>query len=78
MLANDKRSYIPQRKKASFFLSALWGVGKTAIGESVAKKLYRDFIDIDKEIEKEFNMPVREIFNSIGEKKPFGKKRKKV
>jgi shikimate kinase len=44
------------------------GVGKTAIGQEVAKKLYRDFVDIDQEIEKEFNMPTTEIFNKLGEK----------
>src|SRR5699024_11584722 len=33
------------------------------------KKLYRDFIDIDLEIEKEFNMPTTEIFKLIGEEK---------
>ena len=44
------------------------GVGKTTIGKLVAKKLYRDFVDIDEEIEMEFNMPVTQIFNKIGEK----------
>ena len=63
-MINDR---ISLREKSIVFIGFM-GVGKTAIGERVAKKLYRDFIDIDKEIEKEFNMPVREIFNSIGEK----------
>jgi shikimate kinase len=44
------------------------GVGKTTIGELVAKKLGRDFIDIDKEIEREFNMKVQDIFKTFGEK----------
>jgi shikimate kinase len=44
------------------------GAGKTTVGKLVAKKLYRDFIDIDEEIEKEFNMPVSQIFAEIGEK----------
>ncbi|MCM2536184.1 shikimate kinase [Neobacillus pocheonensis] len=43
------------------------GVGKTTIGKLVAKKLYRDFIDIDEVIEKEYNMPVSQIFTEIGE-----------
>lgn len=55
-------------KEKSIVFIGFMGVGKTAIGECVAKKLARDFIDVDKEIEKEFNMPVREIFNSMGEK----------
>ncbi|MGX6444540.1 shikimate kinase [Neobacillus sp. K501] len=44
------------------------GAGKTTVGKLVAKKLYRDFIDIDEEIEKEYKMPVSQIFAEIGEK----------
>lgn len=51
------------------------GVGKTTIGRKVAKRLYRDFIDIDQEIEKEYNMPTTEIFKEFGEK-TFRKKEK--
>ncbi|WHY57109.1 shikimate kinase [Peribacillus simplex] len=53
------------------------GVGKTTIGQKVARKLYRDFIDIDQEIEKEFNMPTTEIFKKFGEK-VFREKEKSV
>lgn len=44
------------------------GVGKTTIGKVVAKKLYRDFIDIDVELEKEFKMPIPQVFKEFGEK----------
>ncbi|MGG3467763.1 shikimate kinase [Neobacillus pocheonensis] len=44
------------------------GVGKTTIGKLIAEKLNRKFIDIDEEIEKEFNMPVPQIFKEYGEK----------
>ncbi|MGE7604959.1 shikimate kinase [Peribacillus sp. NPDC097675] len=53
------------------------GVGKTTIGQKVANKLYRDFIDIDHEIEKEFNMPTTEIFKKFGEN-TFREKEKEV
>lgn len=53
------------------------GVGKTTIGRAVARKLYRDFVDIDQEIEKEFNMPTTEIFKKYGEK-TFREKEKSV
>jgi shikimate kinase len=44
------------------------GVGKTTIGQLVASKLNRTFIDIDHEIEKEFQMPTTQIFKVVGEK----------
>lgn len=53
------------------------GVGKTTIGKLVAKKLFRDFIDVDDELEKEFNMPIPEIFQKLGEK-AFREKEKKL
>jgi shikimate kinase len=58
---------VPLKEKSIVFIGFM-GVGKTTIGKLVAKKLYRDFIDIDEEIEKEYNMPVSQIFNKIGEK----------
>ncbi|MGO4886728.1 shikimate kinase [Anaerobacillus sp. MEB173] len=64
------------REKSIVFIGFM-GVGKTTIGELVAKKLYRTFIDIDKEIEKEFNMPIPKIFKTIGEK-PFRKREKEI
>lgn len=58
---------IPLRERSIVFIGFM-GVGKTTIGRLVAKKLFRDFIDIDEEIEKEFNMPTSQIFSKIGEK----------
>lgn len=64
------------REKSIVFIGFM-GVGKTTIGEAVAKKLNREFIDIDKEIEKKFNMSCTEIFKKIGEK-AFREKEKEV
>jgi len=58
---------VPLKERSIIFIGFM-GVGKTTIGKLVAKKLYRDFVDIDEEIEMEFNMPVTQIFNKIGEK----------
>jgi len=57
---------VPARQKSIVFIGFM-GVGKTTIGELVAKKLYRSFIDIDQEIENEFGMPASEIFEKHGE-----------
>ena len=43
----------------------------------LAKKLSRDFVDIDQEIEKEFNLPTTEIFKQFGEK-AFREKEKSI
>jgi len=44
------------------------GVGKTTVGLHLAKKLYRDFMDVDQEIEKQHQMPIPQIFDTLGEK----------
>lgn len=52
----------------SIVLIGFMGVGKTTIGQLLAEKLNWNFIDIDEEIEKDFGMPVSQIFNTFGEK----------
>lgn len=54
--------------KKNILLIGFMGVGKTTIGKLLAQKLNRKFIDIDEEIEREFDMPVSKIFKNIGEK----------
>ncbi|WP_051590973.1 shikimate kinase [Bacillus sp. UNC438CL73TsuS30] len=44
------------------------GAGKTTVGKILAEKLNREFIDIDEEIENEFNLPVSQIFKQYGER----------
>lgn len=56
-------------KEKTLVFIGFMGVGKTTVAKLVAKKLYRDFIDIDQEIEKEFDMPTTDIFQLIGEDK---------
>lgn len=64
MITND----LSMREKSLVFIGFM-GVGKTTVAKLVAKKLYRDFVDIDLEIEKEFGLPTTKIFEQIGEKK---------
>lgn len=63
-----KNREIPLRER-NIILIGFMGVGKTTIGRLVANKLYRDFIDIDQEIETRNNMSIREMFNKLGEEK---------
>ncbi|MEH7250914.1 shikimate kinase [Neobacillus niacini] len=62
----DSLSNTALREKNIVFIGFM-GAGKTTIGELVAKKLFRDFIDIDEEIEKEYKMSIPNIFEEIGE-----------
>jgi len=43
------------------------GSGKTTVGKKLAKKLNKEFIDMDQWIEKDEEMPVEEIFEKKGE-----------
>lgn len=54
-------------REKSIVIIGFMGVGKTTVGELVAKKLYRSFIDIDKMIERRFNVPIVDVFKQIGE-----------
>ena len=53
-------------KKNLVFLGMM-GSGKSSIGSLVAKKLKLNFIDVDKEIEKELGISISKIFETKGE-----------
>lgn len=55
-------------KEKSLIFIGFMGAGKTTVGKLVADKSNRRFIDTDEEIEKEFNLPISEIFQQYGEK----------
>lgn len=71
-----KNSMMSIRERSIVFIGFM-GVGKTTIGKAVAKKLYRDFIDVDELIEKEFQMPTTKVFEKYGEK-VFREKEKEI
>ena len=58
----DVRSSLPH-----LILVGLPGVGKTTIGRAAARKLGREFLDFDQEIERRQGLGVREIFRLKGE-----------
>ena len=64
-------------KEQNIVFIGFMGVGKTKIGKLDAKKLYRDFVDVDDVIEEEFGMPPTEIFKTYGEK-AFRDKEKEI
>ena len=55
----------------------MMGVGKSALGRIVAKKLNLEFVDTDLNIEKKYSMKIRKIFENKGEKLAFCLNKKK-
>ena len=52
---------------SNIYLVGFMGVGKTATGRVVARRLGHTLVDLDEAIEKQMGMPIREIFTSQGE-----------
>jgi shikimate kinase len=55
------------KSKENLVFLGMMGSGKSSIGFLIAKKLKLDFIDIDKEIEKELGLSISKIFEERGE-----------
>ena len=55
------------KSKENLVFLGMMGSGKSSIGSLVAKKLKLNFIDVDKEIEKELGLTISKIFETKGE-----------
>ena len=55
------------KKNKPVFLCGFMGCGKSTIGKTLAKKLGREFVDLDSYIEKREGMTIPEIFAQKGE-----------
>ena len=55
------------KSKENLVFLGMMGSGKSSIGSLIAKKLRLNFIDVDKEIEKELGMSISKIFETKGE-----------
>ena len=51
----------------NIFLIGMMGSGKSSVGHSLSKHLPNTFYDLDKEVEKRFNLSIRDIFTEYGE-----------
>lgn len=52
----------------NIILTGFMGSGKTVVGKSLAKKLGKKFVDLDKLIVKKEGRPINDIFKKNGEK----------
>ena len=55
------------KSKENLVFLGMMGSGKSSIGLLIAKKLKVNFIDVDKEIEKELGITIKKIFETKGE-----------
>ena len=55
------------KSKENLVFVGMMGSGKSSIGFLIARKLKLEFIDIDKEIEKELGLSIKKIFETRGE-----------
>ncbi len=56
-----------QKKKPSIILVGMMGAGKTYVGQALAQKLGRKFIDLDERIEQRAGIRIPHIFVAEGE-----------
>ncbi len=60
-------SYAKISKMKNIYLVGFMATGKTAVGKELAKKLQREFFDLDDLIEQRQNMRIVDIFREKGE-----------
>ena len=56
------------KSKENLIFLGMMGSGKTSIGSIISKKLKMDFLDVDREIEKQTGFKIYKIFENKGEK----------
>ena len=58
------------KAEKNIVITGFMGSGKTTVGEALARKLDREFVDMDAEIERRTGMSIPEIFRRKA-KAPF-------
>lgn len=66
-MTTSNKNNIKAENKKIIVLVGIMGVGKTTIGNRLAKKLAIDFIDSDKKIEKDLGKTINDIFTQNSE-----------
>lgn len=58
---------MPPNSAQTITITGFMAVGKSAVGRNLARRLKRQFVDLDKVIEKTEGMKVKDIFSQKGE-----------
>lgn len=53
--------------RSSIYLTGFMGAGKSTVGRLLARSLNRTFVDMDAVLERQFKMPISEVFATVGE-----------
>ena len=53
----------------NIFLTGMMGSGKSSVGQLLSAYLNSTFYDLDRGIEKRFNLSIKDIFQTYGESK---------
>ena len=64
---SDKEKIIKMLSPENIILTGFMGSGKTTVGKVLAEKLGMDFVDVDKEIERNENKAISDIFAENGQ-----------
>ncbi len=67
MATSDAPAPAPADKNDNIFLVGLMGAGKTSVGRMLAKRMGKDFLDSDAEIERATGVKIPVIFEIEGE-----------
>lgn len=67
-ISDQVNTTMPRSKTSkNIFLIGFMGSGKTTVGRRLAKRLGRDFVDLDEYLEKRLGITIPQIFTRFGE-----------
>lgn len=67
MPSSEQQSSDPSADQGSIFLVGLMGAGKTSVGRMLARRLHKEFLDADAEVERATGVKIPVIFEIEGE-----------
>src|ERR1044072_7245880 len=66
-MAKSRNDVVEEKNQRPIFLVGFMGAGKTTVGRVLARKLKRNFFDLDSVIELREGKSIQQIFSDLGE-----------